>query len=605
MTIFVDDILNDPELLAATWDIEPLVDNEGTQGVEDRLTRATTLTTEFVKRYRGTLATISPSDFHQLIEELVEITTLLIRAHMYAMLWFAADTSDSKRVALQQKASESAAAIESELVFFDIEWMELDDEHASTLLAQAKPSTGSHMLAAKRKMRQYRLSEGEEKMLAATAVTRQQNWQRLWHETIGGLKIDVPTKSEPVGLDSALANLQDPDREIRRKSAEGITAALGKQIKLLGSIYNTIVQDKAVEDRLRKYPTWLSERHLSNEVSEASFEALIESVKGKRELAQRWYRLKAKLLGVERIADYDRSAPVSSSAQQLQMKWGDARETVLSAFNDFSPDFAQIAQKFFEENRIDAPERSGKRLGGFCAFGSPDTNPYILMNYTGDRRDILTLAHELGHGVHAKLGAEQGILDLQPGLTMCETASVFGERLVLDKLLEQTQDPALRLSLLGDSIDGAVATSFRQLSMLEFEGLAHNARREHGELSVEQLNGFWEQAQASFFADSMKITAGYRSWWSYIPHFIDNPGYVYAYSYGHLVALALKARSDEEGKSFAPKYLDLLRAGGSKSPEDLGAIAGIDLAQPTFWQQGLTLIERELDEAEAIVNSMK
>jgi oligoendopeptidase F len=326
-------------------------------------------------------------------------------------------------------------------------------------------------------------------------------------------------------------------------------------------------------------------------------QALIDAVRSRYEVPRRWYRLKARLLGVDRLADYDRMAAVTQEGERVE--WSQARSMVLESYSAFSPELGTLVQRFFDEKWIDGPVRPAKRGGAFCAYTVPSVHPYVLLNYTHQRRDVLTLAHELGHGVHAALGARQGVFHMSTPLTMAETASVFGETLVFGRLLEQAQTPESRLALLAESIEGSIATVFRQVAMNRFEHLAHTERREAGELSVERIGDLWAESQEELLGDAVEVTEGYRSWWSYVPHFVATPGYVYAYAYGQLLALAVYGRYEEEGDAFVPAYLELLGAGGSRSPEELGKIVGVDLADPGFWDKGLALVERQLDDAEA------
>ena len=325
-------------------------------------------------------------------------------------------------------------------------------------------------------------------------------------------------------------------------------------------------------------------------------QALIEAVRARYEIPQRWYRLKAKLLGIERLADYDRMAAVTED--ELTFTFSRAREIVLECYSAFSPELGALAQRFFEERHIDAPVRPAKRGGAFCASAVPSVYPYVLLNYTSRRRDVLTLAHELGHGVHFALAARQGIFHQHTPLTLAETASVFGETIVFGRLLGEDSTSASRLALLAESVEDAIATVFRQVAMNRFEELVHTQRRERGELSAERLGELWLESQAEMLGDSVELTDGYRSWWSYIPHFIGSPGYVYAYSYGQLLALSVYERYEHAGPELVPRYLELLGAGGSREPEQLGKIVGIDLADPGFWDAGLDLVQRRLEEAE-------
>jgi oligoendopeptidase F len=375
-----------------------------------------------------------------------------------------------------------------------------------------------------------------------------------------------------------------------------VTAALEPGLRTRAYIYNTIAQDKATDDRLRRYPSWISSRNLSNEASDESVAALVEAVRGNYDLPQRWYRLKAQLLGVERIADYDRMASIAT--EEVTVDWPEATDIVLTSFREFSPLMHDTAKRFFDENWIDAPVRPGKRGGAFCAYAVPSVHPYVMLNYTSRRRDVLTLAHELGHGLHAALAQPRGILEQHTPLTLAETASVFGETLVFRRLLDAAESPASRLSLLAENIEGSIATVFRQVAMNRFEHLVHTERREVGEVSVERFGELWYDAQTEMLGDAVEITDGYRTWWSYVPHFIGTPGYVYAYAYGQLLALSVYARYVEEGEAFVPRYIELLSAGGSRSPEELAAIAGLDLTDPEFWSKGLQHVRDQLGRAE-------
>jgi oligoendopeptidase F len=355
--------------------------------------------------------------------------------------------------------------------------------------------------------------------------------------------------------------------------------------------------DKATDDRLRSYPSWISSRNLANEASDESVQALVDAVRESYEIPRRWYRLKARLLGLDRLADYDRMASVGSE-EERRYDWDEAKDIVLSSFADFSDVLADGARRFFDEEWIDAPVRPGKRGGAFCAYTVPSVHPYVMLNYTSQRRDVLTLAHELGHGLHAYLARDRGVFEQHTPLTLAETASVFGETLVFARLLDQAETPESRLALLAENIEGSIATVFRQVAMNRYEELAHTARRSEGELSVERLSDLWKQSQEELLGDAVEVTEGYRSWWSYVPHFIGTPGYVYAYAYGQLLALSVYGKYLEEGESFVPKYVELLSAGGSRSPEELAAIAGLDLTDPGFWRAGLDLVKGQLEQAE-------
>jgi oligoendopeptidase F len=446
-----------------------------------------------------------------------------------------------------------------------------------------------------RRYRRHLLSEPEERVMNEKSVTGRSAWNRLFEELTSAIEVDLP--DERASLEVALSRLHSPDREVRRASAEAVTAALEPGLRTRAFIFNTLLHDKAVDDRLRSYPHWLASRNLANEASDESVEALVEAVRRRYALPQRWYRLKAEMLGLDRLADYDRMAAVTDADEVVA--WGDARELVLDSYGSFSSELADLARRFFDERWIDAPVRPAKRGGAFSASTVPAVHPYVMLNYTARSRDVLTLAHELGHGVHQALGASQGIFHQSTPLTVAETASVFGETVTFGRLLERTEDADARLGLLAESIEGAIATVFRQTAMNRFEHLVHTARREEGELAVERIGELWASSQEELLGDSVEVTEGYRSWWSYVPHFVNVPGYVYAYAYGQLLALSVYRRYLDEGEAFVPRYLEMLSAGGSRSPEELGRIVGVDLTDPGFWDDGLDLVQGQLDAAEA------
>jgi oligoendopeptidase F len=592
----------DAEVAGVAWDLEPLVRGEGEAGVRALLDEAAGRAEAFAAQHAGAVAELDAAGLRAAMEELADIGELVGRAASYASLRFAVDTADPAFGALLQHVQERATAIQTTLLFFELEWAALEDEQAEALLADPGVAFCAHHLRSERRYRPYLLSEPEERILNEKAISARSAWTRLFAELMSATKVALPDeggRDQVMSLEQALARLSGPDREQRRAAAAAVTDALAPGIRTRASIYNTLLHDKAVDDRLRGYPHWLASRNLANEASDESVEALVSAVRARYDVPQRWYRLKARLLGIDRLADYDRAATVATADERFA--WTDARELVLDAYGSFSPDLGALAKRFFDERWIDAPVRPAKRGGAFCSYTVPSAHPYVLLNYTSRRRDVLTLAHELGHGVHAALAAPQGVFHQSTPLTLAETASVFGEALVFGRLLEAAGTPESRLALLAEAIEGAIATVFRQTAMHRFEQLVHTARREEGELSVERFSTLWSETQAELFGDAVEVTDGYRSWWSYIPHFVNTPGYVYAYAYGQLLALSVYQRYRDEGAGFVPDYLRLLSAGGSMAPEQLGRIVGIDLADPGFWDAGLALVEQQLAAAEQAV----
>ena len=587
-----------PEAADVAWDLEPLVYGEGEAGALRLLAEAAEAAETFAAQYAGKVADLDGAGLAAAVGAMEELSDKIGRAGNYAMLRFSTDTSDPANGALLQKVQEQGAQIETKLLFFELEWAELDDDRADVLLAAPGVERARHHLKAARRYRPHLLTEPEEKILTEKGVTGSSAWARLFGEQVSALTVPLPGEDEPVALDVALSRLMSPDAEVRRTTAEAVTKTLEPGLRTRAFIYNTLMADKATDDRLRNYPSWIASRNLANEASDESVQALLDAVRNRYELAQRWYRLKGKLLGVDRIKDYDRMAAVVA-ADDENIPWDEAKEIVLDAYRSFAPSLGETAESFFTGGYIDAPVRPGKRGGAFCAYTVPSAHPYVMLNYTSRRRDVLTLAHELGHGVHAALARPRGVFEQHTPLTLAETASVFGETLVFGRLLDRTPEPEARLSLLAESIEGSIATVFRQCAMNHYEHLAHTARREQGELSVDDLCGLWAQSQEEMLGDSVEITEGYKTWWSYVPHFINTPGYVYAYAYGQLLAMSIYQRYTEGGDAFVPAYLELLASGGSKSPQELGEIVGIDLADPGFWDSGLDLVEAQLEQAEA------
>ncbi|MFL5837638.1 MAG: M3 family oligoendopeptidase [Solirubrobacteraceae bacterium] len=586
--------LSDPDLDNVAWDLDELVDGRGTDGVDSLLAEARSRADAFAQAHAGKVASLDGPGLLAAMRELATIQELAGRAGSYAALRFSTDTADPTRGALLQKVQEESTALETALLFFELEWAGLDDARADELLATDELDFARHYLRAARRYRPQLLSEPEEKVLTEKALTGKSAWGRLFEELVSALTVSLD--GDEVPLDAALSRLLSPDRDVRRAAAEGVTEALAPGLRTRAYVFNTLLADKATDDRLRHYPHWLSSRNLANEASDESVQALIEAVQRRYELPRRWYRLKARLLGLDRLADFDRMAAVSRD--EVTIPWNEGKGLVLGAYEAFSPELGGVARRFFDAPWVDAPPRPNKRPGAFCAYTVPSVHPYLLLNYTSRRRDVLVLAHELGHGVHAALAAPQGVFHQSTPLTLAETASVFGEAMTFEALLDRAQDAESRLALLAEALEGQIATVFRQTAMNRFEDRVHTVRRGEGELSVDRFGDLWVGTQGDLLGDAVEVTEGYRSWWSYVPHFISTPGYVYAYAYGQLLALSIYRRWKDEGDGFVPRYVELLSAGGSLPPQELGEIVGVDLADPGFWDTGLDLIDDQLRAAE-------
>lgn len=577
------------------WDVEPLVEGKGADGALALLDRAAEMARALTADARGKVADADAATLAGWLDRQAEIADASSRAGNYAQLRFATDVADPDNGALVAKVQEAGAELSAELVWFELEWLALDDERAGGLLAAEELSRHRHHLDAARVRRPHVLSEPEEKLLATKAPTGRAAWVRLFTEQTSAIRVDLDGTEQP--LDAALARLGHPDREVRRTAAEAVTEGLQPGLRTRAYVFNTLLADKSTDDRLREYPTWITAWNQGNEASDESVEALIEAVVGRYDIPQRWYALKAKVLGLERLADYDRGSSVAET--DTHVAWDDACTTVRDAYASFSDELAGIVDRFFAEGWIDAPVRANKRGGAFCAYTVPSHHPYVFLNYTATPRDVLTLAHELGHALHGYLARPQGIFHQMTPLTLAETASVFGETVTFERLLEQTDDAGDRFALLAQQVEGNIATVFRQVAMNRFEDAVHTHRRQVGELSTDDFAEHWAQTQTDLFGDTVEVTEGYRSWWSYIPHFIGTPGYVYAYAYGQLLALSVYAQYEAQGAGFVPSYLELLTAGGSRWPEEIAAIVGCDLADPGFWSAGLDIVDAQLGRAEA------
>jgi oligoendopeptidase F len=586
----------DTDLTAADveWDLDPLVEGRGDAGVDALLDDADRRAGALAS-YRGRIGELDANGLALLMHELAAIGDDLGRVGSYAGLRFAVDTADPARGALLQRVEERATAIQNQVLFVELEWAELLDEHVAPLLADHALAFCRHHLESARRYRPHLMTEPEETLFSEKAVTGRSAWVRLFQELTSAITLELDGR--PASLEEGLARLASPSRDVRRDAAAAVTSGLAPGLRTRAFVFNTLLADKSLDDRIRHFPHWLANRNLDNEASDESVAALLDAVQARYDIPQRWYTLKARLLGVERLADYDRMASVASVEQEFG--WDEARTLVLDAYASFSPELASVAKRFFDERWIDAPVRPAKQPGAFCSYTVPSCHPYLLLNWTARRRDVLTLAHELGHGLHAYLAREQGIFHQSTPITLAETASVFGETVTFGRLLAEATDPKLRLALLAESLEGQIATVFRQVAMNRFEARVHEERRERGELSVERFGECWADTQAAMLGNAVELTEGYRTWWSYVPHFIGMPGYVYAYAYGQLLALSVYRAYEEGGTEFVPRYLEMLSTGGSRSPEELGALVGLDLADPAFWDGGLAIVAEQLAAAEA------
>lgn len=548
----------------------------------------------FASTYKGRIPELSAPEFREMLRAYEQIRDSSGKIGSFAYLQWSTNTSDAAFGKLVQESNELGSEISQILVFLDVEWLNMPDENAQKLIDAPELEFYRHYLESSRRYKEHVLSEEQEQILSAKSVTGRAAWVRFFDETLGAAKFELD--GEQLTEQEVLSKLHEDDRDLRKRAHASLSKTFGELSRPLTYIFNTLLADKYTNDKLRKYPEWISSRNLANETDNETVDALISSVTSQYELVQRYYRLKKQLLGLDEMLDYDRYAPILKNEETIT--WDQARNMVLEAYSEFHPEMGEIAGYFFEKNWIDAAIKPGKRGGAYSASTVPSVHPYVFMNFDGKLRDVQTLAHELGHGVHQYLSRQQGVLQSGTPLTTAETASVFGEMLVYRKLLSRLTDPKEKLALIVGKIDDTIATVFRQISMNRFEEAMHTARREKGELTTDQFSELWIEQQKALYGDSVSLTDEYARWWCYIPHFLHTPGYVYAYAFGELLVLALYGKYTEKPDGFADRYMDLLSAGGSEWPHDLVGKMDLDIKDPSFWKLGLQAFEQMIIEAE-------
>lgn len=583
------------------WDLSDLyTSNDDPKLAEDKKTILEDADT-FAAKYKGRIADLSVAEYKEMLQEYEALQDKGGKIGSFAYLQWSTDTGNTAYGKLVQESNELGSELSQKLVFLDVEWLKVSDEDAQALIDAPELEFYKHYLESSRRYKEHVLSEEQEQILSAKSVTGRSAWVRFFDETLGQAKFELD--GEELSEQEVLSKLHDSDRELRVRAHASLTKKFKEMGHPLTFVFNTLLADKATNDKLRKYPSWVSSRNLSNETDDATVETLVNSVTAHYPLVQRYYKLKAKLLGLDEMFDYDRYAPMLKN--EATIKWEDAREMVMDSYTKFHPQMGEITGYFFEKNWIDAAIKPGKRGGAYSASTVPSVHPYVFMNFDGKIRDVQTLAHELGHGVHQYLSRQQGPLQAGTPLTTAETASVFGEMLVFQKLLKELEDPKEKLALLIGKIDDTIATVFRQISMNRFENAMHTARREEGELTTEKFSELWMTQQKALYGDSVTLTEEYGQWWCYIPHFLHTPGYVYAYAFGELLVLALYEEFTQRPDGFADRYLELLSAGGSEWPHDLVAKMGLDIRDPEFWNKGLASFEKMIDEAEALSKNIE
>ncbi len=584
------------------WRLEHLYPAMDSPAFAADLARSAEEAAAFAKTHRGTLADLvsgkdGPAKLHEAIRRYEALEDLMGRVMSYAGLIYAGDTTDPRRGKFYGDAQEKITNASSDLLFFMLELNRIDDATLDAAMQKEPLSHYAPWLTDIRQEKPYQLDDKLEQLFLEKSVVGRGAWNRLFDETIAALRFDID--GEKLTLEPTLNMLQEADEAKRRKGAEALAKTFGENIRLFTLITNVLAKDKEISDRWRGFKDIAESRHLSNRVEPEVVEAMVSAVRAAYpRLSHRYYKLKARWFGKEQLNHWDRNAPLPK-VEQRTIPWSEARDMVLTAYAGFSPEMSGIARRFFDEGWIDAPTRPGKSPGAFAHPTVPSAHPYVLLNYQGKPRDVMTLAHELGHGVHQVLAAPQGALMAPTPLTLAETASVFGEMLTFRKLLAATTDPKQRQAMLAAKVEDMINTVVRQIAFYSFERKVHEARKA-GELTAEQLGEIWMSVQAESLGPAIKFHPGYETFWAYIPHFIHSPFYVYAYAFGDCLVNSLYGVYQKAHPGFVEHYFDLLKAGGAKPYGELLKPFGLDARDPSFWQIGLGMIEGMIAELEAM-----
>ena len=594
------------------WDLSDLYAAIDDPRIEADVAAARERAQAFEARYAGQIAAaaVSAETLRGALDEYEAILCLHDRPMAYAHLRFSADTADPALGAFLQRMQEARTASTRHLIFLDLEIGQIPEATFTAIIGDPRLDPYRHYLQHQRALAAHYLSEPEEKLWEELANGGRRAFGRLFSEISSRMKFTprgaaaktADGQARELTQSEVLALLYDPDRETRRAAAAAISEALAGEQHVLTFIFNTLLQEKAVSDRLRHYASPEASRNLDNELEPEVVQHVVDVCVRNYDLVAHYYEVKRRLLGLDELTHYDRYAPLL--LEKSEIPFSEAERIVLDSFRAFSPRVFAAAEPFFSRRWIDAALRPGKRGGAFCSSVTPDLHPYVFMNYTGKPRDVMTLAHELGHAVHGMLARQHNYLNFHPVLPLAETASVFGEMLVFDTLRSRLESPRERLALLAEKIEDTFATVFRQATMYRFEQAAHRRRRAEGELPVERLNEIWQTTMQEMFGPSLRLGEEHRWWWLYIPHVYHTPFYVYAYAFGELLVLALYARYRREGAPFIDKYLSLLAAGGSKRPAEIVRALDIDVADPVFWQGGMDLIRAMVDEAKSLADQV-
>ncbi|MEJ2031100.1 MAG: M3 family oligoendopeptidase [Maritimibacter sp.] len=580
------------------WDLTDLYTSPDAPEVARDLEWLQAACADFAAKYEGKLGDLDAAGMLECVQADEDISRVAGRLMSFAGLRYYQITTDPERAQFLQNLQEEITEYSNALVFFSLELNRLPEDHLAGLLAaNADLARYKPVFDRLRAMKPYQLSDELEKFLHDSSSVGAAAWNKLFDETMASLTFTP--EGEELPLEATLNLLTEQDRSRREAAARELARVFGDNVKLFSRIHNTLAKEKEIEDRWRKMPTPQTGRHLSNDVEPEVVEALRNAVVAAYpKLSHRYYELKRKWLGLDVLEVWDRNAPLPMEDTRV-VGWDEAKATVLDAYAGFAPEMAKIAEPFFDKGWIDAGVKPGKAPGAFAHPTVTDAHPYVMLNYLGKPRDVMTLAHELGHGVHQVLAADQGEMLSSTPLTLAETASVFGEMLTFRKLLADAKDPAQKKVLLAGKVEDMINTVVRQIAFYDFECKLHEARR-GGELTPDDINALWMSVQAESLGPAFNFMEGYETFWSYVPHFVHSPFYVYAYAFGDGLVNALYAAYQEQPEGFQEKYFDMLKAGGSKHHKELLAPFGLDASDPAFWDKGLSMISGFIDELEAM-----
>ncbi|HEY3078381.1 MAG TPA: M3 family oligoendopeptidase [Chloroflexota bacterium] len=591
------------------WDLSDLFAGPSDPAWGEELAALLAAAAAFADQYRGTInpgraprpegtrvaGGPAPEHFLEALRAYESIYDRASRAGAFARLLYAADSADAGIRELVNRADAFSTELRNRLLFFDLEWLDVPEADARRVMADSTLAGYANYLERERLFLPHKLSEPEEKIVNEKDLTGRRAWTKLFQEATSGLAFPLREDDGSIReatLSETLARMYNPRREVRQQAHDVLYEVLGQNSQFLTFTYDTLVQDHLTMDRLRKHPDPMHGRHLTNNVPAEAVEQMMAVVEENYGIAHDYWRAKADMLGLDRLTIYDQYAPIGAGAEQ--MSWDESRRIVLDALGRFDGRFGALAAEFFDRAWIDAEVRPGKRGGAFCAYPSPTVHPWVLCNFTGNRRDVMTVAHELGHGLHGQLARKQSLLNFHSPLPLAETASVFAEMLVFDHLLEGEPDAAVRRALTAGQVENVFATVYRQNVLTRFEQTVYRTRTEQ-RLTTDKIADLWIEANAPYYGEALRMTDGYRLGWSYISHFINSPFYCYAYTFGELLVLALYGLYREQGRAFVPEYVRLLERGGSLPPADAVAALGVDIRDPNFWRRGFAEIRRLVD----------